>query len=82
MIATLLSIVPAEIWTLAASAVAVALAFVGGRWGGKKQGRTEAERDALERDSEAVTRRDRKREEVGKDDDKALIDRLLNRKPK
>ena len=71
-----LKLIPNWLKLATGALVAIVLAFVAGDWSGARRGATEAENDALKRDTKAVQRRDTIRREIEGESDEALINRI------
>ena len=71
-----LKLIPNWLKVAAGALVAVVLAFVAGDWSGARRGATEAENDALKRDTKAVQRRDTRRRTIERDSNESLINRI------
>ncbi len=56
--------------------VTVVMAFFGGQYAGKRQGRLQARYRAAERDLQAVKRRDERKQEIEGETDEDLVDRI------
>lgn len=76
MIGAILSLIPGEVWAAMGGLVAAILAFLGGRYAGKRQGRSEAKSEALEGDINRAKEVERKADEARRNRDGDPVERL------
>lgn len=74
-----LAIIPGWLKAAAMGIVGIALAFVGGRWTGAREGRASEQKKQLERDIKSAQDVKKRHAEVQNEDRGAVIDRLVGK---
>jgi hypothetical protein len=72
----MLGLIPAEVWLGLGGALAALVAWLGGKWSGTKEGRSEAATDSLKANIKAAQTAKDTRHEIETSDDQRLVDIL------
>jgi len=79
MLTTLVSLIPAWLKVAAGAVIAAALAFLGGSWSGRRQGRSDANSEALKKDAGRAKSIEEKADEVRSNPSRGTLSERLSK---